>query len=216
MDEKPTGYPVSLSIEYPDRPLDKVTTFFRLFTAIPIIIIASLVGGGTFQWTMASETATETTYQLGMAGGIVTFALILVILFQQKYPRWWFDWNVALTKFLYRVVTYVSLMTDQYPSTDEEQSVSIKIDYPDVKEDLDRALPLFKWLLALPHYIILAFLSVAAFVCVVMAWFVILFTGRYPRGLFNFVAGVMRWGLRVEAYAFLLVTDVYPPFSLEP
>jgi Domain of unknown function (DUF4389) len=71
-----------------------------------------------------------------------------------------------------------------------------------------------KWLLAIPHYIVLVVLWLLAIVAVIVAWFAILFTGRYPRGLFDFVVGVGRWTLRVGAYAFLLVTDRYPPFSL--
>jgi hypothetical protein len=105
-------------------------------------------------------------------------------------------------------------MSDRYPSTDEEQSVHLDIQYPDVKKDLNRWMPLVKWLLAIPHYIALFVLTIASVVAVVMAWFAILFTGRYPRGLFRFVEGVMRWGLRVQAYAFLLTTDTYPPFKL--
>ena len=137
-----------------------------------------------------------------------------MILFRQKYPKWWFDWNVALTKFSARVAAYIDLLTDEYPSTDEDQVVHIEIPYPDVKNGLNRWLPLVKWLLAIPHYIILWFLWIAAIVCVVIAWFAILFTGRYPRGLFDFVVGVYRWSLRVAAYALLLTTDRYPPFAL--
>ena len=85
-----------------------------------------------------------------------------------------------------------------------------------MRTDLNRWLPLAKWFLAIPHYIVLAFLGIAAAVCIVIAWFAILFTGRYPRGLFDFVLGVGRWSVRVSAYAFLLTTDRYPPFSLSP
>jgi hypothetical protein len=114
------------------------------------------------------------------------------------------------------VFVYLFLMDDRYPSTDEEQGVHIDIDYPDAQQDLNRWLPLVKWFLAIPHYVVLFFLLIAAFVVVILSWFAILFTGRYPRGMFDFVEGVFRWGARVEGYAFLLVTDLYPPFSLNP
>jgi hypothetical protein len=153
------------------------------------------------------------TWQYG-AGGILFLPVLLMILFRKKYPRWWFDWNLALTRFSARVGAYLALLTDVYPSTDEEQAVHIDIPYPDAPRDLSRGLPLVKWFLAIPHYIVLFFISIAAFVCVVVAWFAILFTGRYPAGLFDFVVGVYRWSLRVAAYAFLLTTDQYPPFSL--
>ena len=202
-------YPATLAIDYPDRPLNRLTTFFRIFTVIPIAIILGLIGGGNLDLGAMSGW----TWQYA-SGGILFLPLILMILFRKKYPRWWFDWNLALTKFSTRVGAYIALLTDVYPSTDEEQAVHIEIPYPDVLKDLSRGLPLVKWFLAIPHYIILVFLSIAAFVCVVIAWFAILFTGRYPRGLFDFVVGVYRWSLRVAAYAFLLTTDRYPLFSL--
>ncbi len=203
-----TGYPVQLSIDYPDRNLNRLTTFFRIFLAIPIFIIIGLISSGTYGGAEASE-----SYQYG-AAGLLFLPLILMILFRHKYPKWWFDWNVALTKFGIRVGAYIGLLTDEYPSTDEEQSVHLEIPFPDAKNELSAGLPLVKWLLAVPHYFVLFFLFIAAIVCVVLAWFAILFTGRYPRGLFDFVVGVNRWSLRVEAYAFLLTTDRYPPFSL--
>jgi len=207
MTETTTAYPASLSIDYPDRTLNRLTTFFRIFTAIPIVIVIGLLtsagsggdGDGGWRWG---------------AAGLTFLPLVLMILFRQKYPKWWFDWNVALTKFSARVWAYIDLLTDVYPSTDEEQVVHIEIPYPDVKNELNRWLPLVKWLLAIPHYIVLFFLYIAAIVCLVIAWFAILFTGRYPRGLFDFVVGVSRWSLRVDAYVFLLVTDRYPPFTL--
>ena len=192
--QTPAAYPVTLTIDYPDRPLNRLTTFFRIFTLIPIAIILVLVSNGNFDLFLAT---------------------LLMILFRQKYPRWWFDWNVALVKFGTRVGAYIGLLTDVYPSTDEEQSVHIEIPYPDVPKDLNQWLPLVKWFLAIPHYIVLACLVVAAIVCVVIAWFAILFTGHYPRGLFDFVVNVSRWLLRVVAYAFLLTTDQYPLFSLD-
>jgi hypothetical protein len=206
----PPAYPATLAIDYPDRPLNRLTTFFRIFTLIPIAIILALVNSGTIDF--REMNGWDWQYA---AGGILFLATLLMILFRQKYPRWWFDWNIALVKFSTRVGAYIGLLTDVYPSTDEEQSVHIEIPYPDVPKELNRWLPLVKWFLAIPHYIVLACLAIAAVVCVVIAWFAILFTGRYPRGLFEFVVGVSRWSLRVAAYAFLLTTDRYPLFSLD-
>ena len=201
------GYPVTLTVEYPER-LSRLTTFFRVFTVIPIIIILSLIGGG-LEWGGADGWS----YQYA-AGGLVVLPIVLMLLFRQKYPKWWFDWNVALTKFSTRVSAYFMLLRDEYPSTDEDQAVHIEIPYPNAKEDLHRWLPLVKWFLAIPHYIVLCFLGIAVLVFIVIAWFAILFTARYPRSLFDFVVGVFRWSLRVAVYAFLLTTDRYPPFRL--
>jgi hypothetical protein len=206
----PPAYPATLAIDYPDRLLNRLTTFFRIFIVVPIAIILALVSGGALDLSTPGGWA-----WLYAAGGILFLPVLLMILFRHKYPRWWFDWNIALTKFGTRVGAYIGLLTDVYPSTDEEQSVHIEIPYPDVPKELNRWLPLVKWLLAIPHYIVLCFLGIAAIVCVVVAWFAILLTGRYPKGLFDFVVGVARWGLRISAYAFLLTTDQYPPFSLD-
>jgi len=204
---------VQFSVDYPDRPpLDRVSTAFRIFTAIPILIVLGAVSGATWQWTYGGTT----TVVAAGSGGILFAAPLLMILFQQKYPRWWFDWNLQLQRFGNRVGVYLALMDDRYPSTDDEQSVHLDVAYPDVARDLNRWLPVVKWFLAFPHYIVLVFLEIAAFVVVVVAWFAILFTGRYPRGMFDFVEGVIRWHNRVIGYALTLVTDRYPPFRLEP
>jgi hypothetical protein len=204
-------YPVEFSVEYPDRELNRVTTGLRLIVAIPILILAASIGGGNATWGSTGHTS---TIALGSAGGLLFFPPLLMIVFRQKYPRWWFDWNLELLRFSSRIGVYLALMDDRYPSTDERQSVTLELPYPDAKQNLNRWLPLVKWLLAIPHYILLFFLSIAALVAVVIAWFAILFTGRYPRGLFDFVLGVFRWGNRVIGYAFILVTDQYPPFRL--
>jgi Domain of unknown function (DUF4389) len=204
-DVETAAYPVSLSVDYPDRDLNRLTTFFRIFTVIPIAIIAALLVQATY--------SNEFAYA---GGALVVLPTVLMILFRQKYPRWWFDWNLELTRFTTRLYIYMSLMDDAYPSTDEQQSVHIDWPYPDVENDLGRGMPLVKWLLAIPHYIVLFFLYIGVFFALIGAWFAILFTGRYPRGIFSFVEGVHRWAVRVSAYALLMVTDRYPPFSLEP
>lgn len=207
MAEASTAYPVSLSIDYPDRKLNRLTTFFRAFTVVPIAIILGLISGAALSWAEG-----DWSYQYA-AVGLVVLPTVLMLLFRQKYPRWWFDWNLALIRFITRIDAYLMLLRDEYPSTDEEQAVHLDIPYPNAKEELNRWLPLVKWLLAIPHYIILCFLGIAAWVVVIIAWFAILFTGRYPKDMFDFVVGVFRWSLRVTAYAFLLTTDCYPPFS---
>jgi hypothetical protein len=210
--EPTTGgaYPVQFSVDYPDRPLDRLSTFFRLLWAIPIVILLSAVSGG---WQLTNWESGDNV-RLG-AGGLLFFGPLLMLVFRQKYPRWWFDWNLELLRFSNRVGVYLALMDDRYPSTDEGQSVHLDIPYPDAQR-LNRWLPLVKWLLAIPHYVVLFFLGIGAVVAVVIAWFAILFTGGYPRGLFDFVAGVQRWYNRVVGYAFILITDEYPPFSLAP
>jgi len=206
-------YPVQFSVEYPDRNLDGATTAFRILVAIPILIVlAAIEGGGGWGGANGGNGA----WIAAGGGGTLFFPVLLMIVFRQKYPRWWYDWNLELLRLENRVFVYLGLMDDRYPSTDERQSVSLEFPYPDAKQGLNRWLPLVKWFLAIPHYIVLIFLGLAAIVCVIIAWFAILFTGRYPRELFDFVVGVMRWGNRVSAYAFLLVTDRYPPFRLSP
>jgi hypothetical protein len=215
MSTAPSDYPVQFSVDYPDRDLNRVTTVFRLFTVIPIGIVLGAVSGAvwTYQYDPARDVVVATSVG---AGGLLVFGPLLMILFRQKYPRWWFDWNLNLLRFSNRVGAYLALMEDRYPSTDEEQYVHLDIAYPDVRQDLNRWLPLVKWFLAIPHYVVLFFLWIGAVVAVIIAWFAILFTGRYPRGLFDYVQGVIRWGIRVTAYAFLMATDRYPPFQLRP
>jgi uncharacterized protein DUF4389 len=203
------AYPVTLSVDYPDRPLDRLSTGLRIFYAIPILIVAAAVAGGTVQLGTASR-----AYAFTASGGLLFFAPLLLIVFREKYPRWWFDWNLNLARFTARVTAYVALMDDRYPATDEQQAVHLTLPYPDPRTDLNRWLPLVKWLLAIPHYIVLFFLTIGAVLAAIGAWFAILITGHYPRGLFTYIEGVIRWHARVLGYAILLLSDRYPPFRL--
>jgi hypothetical protein len=205
-----TSHPLQFDVEYPDRPLNRLTTAFRLFMVIPILVVLGTIGG-----VATAGTDADTTTVAAGGGALLFIPPLLMILFRRKYPRWWFDFNLALLRFQNRVGVYMSLMDDRYPSTDENQSVHLDVAYPDATR-LNRGLPLVKWLLAIPHYIVLAVLYIGAFFAVVAAWFAILFTGRFPRGLFDYLVGVGRWTNRVTAYAFMLVTDEYPPFQLRP
>jgi len=240
-------YPFKLSIDYPDRPLNRLTSFFRIFTVIPIGVIAFIMTQ-TLPFLQISTTYNTNEQEINyyftrffasgidvgdvivltvvaallvpimifMAGFITNLfnPIVLMLVFRQKYPRWWFDYYVMLIKFLTRVGSYLTLLTDVYPSTDEDQNVHIEIPYPDAKKELSQGLPLIKWFLAIPHYIVLAFIALVACVCDILIWFAILFSGRAPRGLFDFIVGFYRWSLRVSAYAYFQFTDQYPPFSL--
>jgi hypothetical protein len=200
--------PVRFSVDYPDRPLNRMTSALRVLAAVPILAVLVAVSGSSVVWSRGGQDA------LVGAGGLLFLGPLLMIVFRGKYPRWWFEWNLELQRFTSRVVAYLALMDDRYPSTDEQQSVHLDYTYPDGQQDLKRWMPLVKWLLVLPHVVVLFFLWIATACAVIAAWFAILFTGRYPRRLFGFVEGVMRWDQRVIAYAVVLTTDQYPPFTL--
>jgi hypothetical protein len=202
------AYPLEFDIDYPNRKLNRLTSAFRLLLAIPILIALTAIGG----FTVASSGA-DTTTVVASGSALLFLPPLLMIVFRGKYPRWWFDFNVELLRFQNRVGVYLALMDDRYPSTDERQSVRLDVAYPDAAQ-LQRGLPLVKWLLAVPHYVVLAALYLAAVPAVLVAWFAILFTGRFPRAIFDYLVGVGRWTNRVTAYAFILVTDQYPPFRL--
>ena len=209
-----TGYPARLEIDYPER-LSRVKTLFRIILVIPIAVVGALLTQAFAGATTESEVANSIIEGFAISGGLLFLPQLLTLLFRRKYPRWWFDWNLELTRFSERVVAYLCLLRDEYPSTDEQQAVHLDLDYPDAVQDLNSWLPLVKWILAIPHYIVLAILTAGEVVVVILAWFAIVFTGRYPRGMFNYVVGVHRWTLRVQAYAGILITDRYPPFSLK-
>ena len=205
------AYPVRFTVDFPERDLNRLTTALRIFTVIPIAIVLGTIGGYSTSW--VNGTGNTTTIAAG-GTGLLVIPPLLMIVFRQKYPRWWFDWNLQLLRFANRVGVYFALMDDRYPSTDEEQAVHLDFPYPDAQNGLNRWLPLVKWFLAIPHFVVLFFLYIAVVFVVIGAWFAILFTGRYPRSLFDFVAGVLGWHNRVVGYAFILITDQYPPFAL--
>ena len=202
------AYPLTFDVDYPDRPLNRMTNAFRVVMLVPIAIVLSALTA------LGASASDGSSAGLAAVAGVLFVPPLLMIVFRGKYPRWWFDWNVELMRFTNRVYAYGALLSDRYPSTDEQQYVKLELEYPDAREDLNRWLPLVKWLLAIPHYVVLAVLSIGALFAVVAAWISILFTGRYPRALFDYVVGVMRWSNRVSAYAFVLATDKYPPFRL--
>jgi hypothetical protein len=200
-------YPVNLAVDYEDGGRNRLTVAFRIFTVLPIFAVLSLLGSGQinsgYGWSAG-------------AGGVIFVPTLLLLLFRRKYPGWWFDFNLNIVKLANRAVAYLLILRDEYPSTDEEQSVHVTLPDPGGGEGLNRWLPLVKWFLAIPHYIVLFFLYIAGIVLSIIGWFVVLFTGRYPRSFHDFVVGLMRWSLRVQAYAAVLVTDRYPPFQLGP
>ena len=203
-----SDYPVQFRVEYPDEQRDRGSVLVRVLLAIPILIISALISGQ-----IPLDQGSMTPAQTSLAGAGLSIATALMILFRRKYPRWWFDFVLAVSRFSARIGAYLLLLRDEYPSTDEQQAVHLDIAYPDAAE-LNRILPLFKWLLAIPHYIVLSLLGMVAVLMAVISWIIILVTGQQPKSMFEFLEGVMRWAWRVTAYAFLLTTDRYPPFSL--
>lgn len=202
--------PVEFDIDYPDQQRDRTRTFFRAVLVLPMLVVLAALGGPAIGGTNGSGPL----FFIGLANGLVVIPPLLTIVLRQKYPRWWFDFNLAFLRFDNRVLGYLLLMSDEYPSTDDEQSIHLDVSYPDVRTDLNRWMPLVKWFLAIPHYLALLVLDFGVVIATIGAWVAIVLTGRHPRRLFNYTVGVMRWHNRVVCYAFALVTDQYPPFRL--
>jgi hypothetical protein len=210
MQPMPATHPVEFDVDYPDRQLDRVSTLLRAVYAIPILIVLAFLGGPA----LGAAGGSGGLFFIGLASGLLVIPPLLTIVFRQKYPRWWFDFNLAFLRFDNRVMSYLLLLGDELPSTDDEQSVHLEVPYPDVRSDLNRWMPLAKWFLAIPHYLVLLVLDIGVVLAAFAAWVAIVITGRYPRRLFDFIVGVMRWHNRVVGYAFALATDQYPPFRL--
>ncbi len=154
------SYPVTFSVDYPDRALNRLTTALRIFTIIPILIVFASIGGYG-SGSNAAHHSSSTVIAVG-GTGLLFLPPLLMIVFRQKYPRWWFDWNLELLRFTNRVGVYFALMDDRYPSTDDHQSVHLDFAYPDAQQGLNRWLPMVKWFLAIPHYVVLFFLYIGA------------------------------------------------------
>ncbi|NYT27503.1 MAG: DUF4389 domain-containing protein [Candidatus Thiodubiliella endoseptemdiera] len=202
-----TNYPAQLNIKYNDSS-NRVTVFFRLLLVIPAALIIALLSG------FLVEGNNSNALQVG--GGFLFLPIMLMIVVRGKYPKWWFDWVCELSKLSYRILAYSMLLTDKYPSVDEEQDIGLVLKYPDVKKELNRYLPLIKWLLAAPHFLILIVIYAAIFVLSPVIWLTVLIMGKMPETLFNFLVGFLRYNFRVSAYAILLITDKYPPFNGKP
>ena len=209
-------YPVQFDVEYPEGGVNRLTALVRILLAMPVLIVITLIGRNSFIFSQFDGSGGSAQLDLMLMPFGIFMSTALMILFRNKYPRWWFDWSLELARFQARVGAYLFLLRDEYPSTDDHQAVTLDIAYPDVESQLNRVLPLFKWLLAIPHYIALTFLGIGAVIVVVIAWIAILITGQHPLWSFRYLVGVSRWSYRVGAYAFLMTTDRYPPFRLAP
>jgi len=202
-------YPVTLAVDYPEQQ-SRWKTLLRLFLAIPVLLFF-MVLSGTF-WAREWPAGRVAAYSAGAAGA-VTLAIWLTIVLRARIPRWLFDFDVALLRWQVRALSYFALLTDTYPPFEGDYPIRLEVQYP---ERLARwKVLIWKTITSIPHVVVLVFLSIGAFFAVIIAWFAILITGRFPQGLHGYVAGVIRWGMRVQAY-FLSLTDDYPPFSLSP
>ena len=202
--------PIEFDVEFPDRQRDRLSTVLRPLMVIPVLVVLAALGGPA----LGGARGGGGLFFSGLASGLVVIPPLLTIVFREKYPRWWFDFNLAFLRFDNRVIGYLLLTCDEYPSTDDEQSVHLNVPYPDVASDLNRWMPLIKWFLAIPHYLALLVLDLGVVIATIAAWVAIVVTGRHPRRLFDYTVGVMRWHNRVVCYAFALATDDYPPFRL--
>jgi hypothetical protein len=193
LDLPDSGYPIRFDVAYPDE-LSRWLIFVKWLLAIPHYIIL---------------------YFLQILFSVVTLVAFFAILFTKTYPRDLFRFAVGTRRWQNNVNAYTSLMRDEYPPFSWDPGTYAAVYDADYPVELNRWLPLIKWLLAIPHYIVLALLGIVWLFVLIGAWFAILLTRRYPRPLFDFGVGMLRWSERVTMYVYL-ATDAYPPFSLKP
>ena len=188
-----TTYPLAFDVEYPEK-LSRLLIFAKWLLAVPHWIIL---------------------YALMAVAQAITVVAWFAILFTGRYPKGLFVFVVGIYRWYYNVIAYAALLRDDYPPfslSAGQYPLTFHVEYP---KRLSRLLIFFKWLLIIPHLIVLVLLGIVYWITLVIAWFAILFTGRYPKGLFNFGVGLFRWGARINAY-YMLMRDDYPPFSLAP
>ncbi len=189
----PSGYPVRYDAQY-EAKHSRLLLFFRWLLIIPHLLVL---------------------YALGAVANIMTFIAFFAILFTKKYPRGLFDFVVNIHRWQANVGAYIFMLRDEYPPFSWEPGsypVTFEADYPG---EMARFAPLYKWLLAIPNLIVLVFVAIVAILLWFISWFAILFTGTFPKGMFDFIVGTHRWSVRLNAYVYLL-TDKYPPFSTKP
>mmetsp|Transcript_12298 Transcript_12298/g.29571 ORF Transcript_12298/g.29571 Transcript_12298/m.29571 type:complete len:269 (-) Transcript_12298:213-1019(-) len=195
-DENPpsSSYPARLEVDYREDDVSRIEVLLRIFKIIPVLLFSAFVG--------------STLY----------LSTLIMVMFQLKYPRWWFDFRLEYKRYSTRIGTFVALMTDKYPSTTDEQIVHLDIDYPgqDVSQSMNRWGPLYKIILSVPHFFICFALKIGYLLALVVVWIYLLVAGgKYPKFIFDYIVSYWRWSLRYDAYTFLLVTDEYPPFSMK-
>lgn len=192
---------VEITVDADLGPRKRLSVFFRPLLLLPVVILLSLLGG--------SSLSDDSSW-----GSTVFLALALIVIFTGTYPTWLLTFIHGLQAFELKIGAYALLLRDEYPSLADRPFAQVL--YPNIEGGarLKRFMPLVKWFLAIPHYVVLLLTGIAVFLLTVLAWFSILFTGRYPTSFLPFVVGWLKYYNRVVGYAFTLVTDQYPQFRL--
>jgi hypothetical protein len=209
-------HPVRVHVASALAGRNRLTTFFRPFLAIPHLILVGGPIGAAATWSRSTNDGLR--YEWGSGGGVlgigafmITIVAWFAILFTGRYPGDMGSMVAYYLRWRVRAIAYVALLRDEYPPFGDGP-YPVLVDVPAAPESRDRLSVAFRLIFAIPHIIVVGMLSVAWGFTTIIAWFAILFTGSYPRELYHFGVGVLRWNTRVEAYL-LLLHDEYPPFS---